>query len=240
MNRLPAACRRALLVLVLAIAGVPGASAQALRTGAAPSVAPAEALRLYLEREATGLPGRVEVTLGALDPRLSFADCARIEPFLPPGARLWGRAYVGVRCTEGTPFTAFLPVTVKVTGPALVAARPLPAGSPVTAADVRLEEVELTREPPGALGDLAAVGGRVLSRPLAPGQMLRAEHLRVPPAVQPGEEVKVLLTGRGFSVSTEGRAINGAAEGQSVRVQTALGKTLTGTARAGRVVEVRL
>lgn len=199
---------------------------------------PADALRLYLEREATGLPGRVEVTLGALDPRINLGDCRRIEPFMPVGARLWGRGYVGVRCAEGSPFTAFLPVTVRVTGPALVLTRALPAGSAVTAADVRLEETELTREPPGALADFAAVGERVLTRPLAPGQMLRAEHLRVPPAVAAGDAVKVLLTGRGFSVATEGRAVTGAAEGQTVRVQTASGKTLSGVARAGRVVQV--
>ena len=50
--------------------------------------------------------------------------------------------------------------------------------------------------------------------------------------------MKVLLTGRGFSVATEGRAVTGAAEGQTVRVQTASGKTLSGVARAGRVVQV--
>ncbi len=195
-------------------------------------------LKLYLEREATGLPGRVEVTLGTLDPRISLGGCNRIEPFLPAGARLWGRSYVGVRCVDGTPFTAFLPVQVKVTGPALVAARPLTAGSPLAPADFRLEEVELSREAPGALSDFSTVGERVLGRSLAPGQMLRGDHLRVLPAVLPGDTVKVLLTGRGFSVATEGRAINGAAEGQAVRVQTTMGKTLSGTARAGKVVHV--
>ncbi len=199
---------------------------------------PEQALKLYLEREATGLPCRVEVTLGTLDSRISLAECQRIEPFLPSGARLWGRGYVGVRCVEGAPFTAFLPVHVKVTGPALVAARPLPAGSALAAADLRLEEIELTREPPGVLTDFAAVGPRILARPLAPGQSLRGEHLRVPLAVQPGDTIKVLLSGRGFSVSTEGKAISGAAEGQPVRVQTAMGKTLSGTARAGKVVQV--
>ena len=223
-----------LLLTLLAAAAVAGAPSRA----AAQSAGTESALKLYLEREATGLPGRVEVTLGALDPRISLNGCNRIEPFVPAGARLWGRSYVGVRCIDGTPFTAFLPVQVKVTGPALVAARALTAGSPLAPADFRLEEVELSREAPGALSDYAAVGERVLGRSLAPGQMLRGDHLRVPPAVLPGDTVKVLLAGRGFSVATEGRAINGAAEGQQVRVQTSMGKTLSGTARAGKVVQV--
>lgn len=242
MNPILQKCTVALAALLVASTA---AMAQVVRTSApapvtAPSATPAEALKLYLEREATGLPGRVEVTLGSLDPRISFGDCQRIEPFMPVGARLWGRGYVGVRCAEGGTFTAFLPVTVKVTGPALVATRALPANSALTPADVRLEEMELTREPPGALADFALVGERVLTRPLSPGQMLRADILRVPPAVLAGDTVKVLLTGTGFNVATEGRAMTAAAEGQTVRVQTALGKTLTGVARAGKVVQVGL
>jgi len=221
------------ILLFSILLAMTAASAQAPRAAGAEG-----ALKLYLEREATGLPGRVEVTLGTLDPRISLGGCDRIEPFMPAGGRLWGRSYVGVRCVDGTPFTAFLPVQVKVTGPALVAARPLTAGTALSAADFRLDEVELSREPPGTLNDFAAVGDRVLGRSLAPGQMLRGDHLRVLPAVLPGDTVKVLLAGRGFSVATEGRAINGAAEGQPVRVQTTMGKTLSGTARAGKVVQV--
>jgi flagella basal body P-ring formation protein FlgA len=201
------------------------------------SISP-EKLRLYLEREASASPGRVEVSVGALDPRIDLSACARLEPFVPPGTRLWGRAWMGLRCTEGPSFTAYLPVQVQVHGPALVAARALASGASLGPADVRLEEVLLTREPPGALADLGAVADKVLTRPIAAGQMLRAEYFRAPPALSPGDAVRLVYAGAGFTVSMDGRAMGGAAEGQTVRVQTAAGKTLSGTARSGKIVQL--
>ena len=44
---------------------------------------------------------RVEIEPGRLDPRLRLAPCERIEPYLPPGARAWGRSRVGLRCVQG-------------------------------------------------------------------------------------------------------------------------------------------
>src|SRR5690606_8630019 len=60
-----------------------------------------QALRVYLQDELSGSFGRADITIGDVDPRLHMAPCARIEPFLPAGARLWGRGMVGVRCVEG-------------------------------------------------------------------------------------------------------------------------------------------
>ena len=39
----------------------------------------------------SALPLRMEVSVGSLDSRLRLAPCARVEPYLPVGARLWGR-----------------------------------------------------------------------------------------------------------------------------------------------------
>ena len=39
-----------------------------------------------------GLPLRMQVKLGQLDSRLRLAACAKVEPYLPAGSRLWGRS----------------------------------------------------------------------------------------------------------------------------------------------------
>src|SRR3989344_4914921 len=51
--------------------------------------------------QASGLPLRMEVSVASLDSRLRLAPCARVEPYLPVGARLWGRTRLGLRCVEG-------------------------------------------------------------------------------------------------------------------------------------------
>jgi len=198
----------------------------------------AESLRAYVQEQVSVAAGRAEVTIGDIDTR-ALAPCAKTEAFLPAGARLWGRGTVGVRCTQGANWSTYVPIHVRIWGPALVTTRGLAAGQPLDAADVRIEEVELTREQPGLLNDPEQIENRVLVRTLAAGQPIRANYTRARPVVSSGEQVKLTYSGNGFQVSAEGRALAPAVDGQNVRVQTGSGKILTGIARPGGVVEIR-
>ncbi|MCD6681990.1 MAG: flagellar basal body P-ring formation chaperone FlgA [Burkholderiaceae bacterium] len=182
---------------------------------------------------------RVEVKVGRLNRGMRLAPCARIEPFLPPNARLWGRGFVGVRCTEGATWSTMIPVTVSVFGPALVANLPLPAGSMPSPGDFRIDEVDWTRTTGVPVTDPAWLAGRSLARPLSAGQVLRANDLRVPQTIAAGDPVRIRMVGTGFSVSASGFALAGAGEGQSLRVRTESGRMLVGTVRE-RTVEIRL
>lgn len=211
-----------------------------LSPGAPAQSQPQDAIRGYLEKAAAGLPGRVEVVVGRLDDRLQLAPCQRVEPYLPAGIRLWGKTQIGLRCAEGAHWNVYLPVEIRVFGRALVAQRPVAPGQGIAPEDFRLEDIELSREAPGALNDPRALEGRSLTRAVAPGQTLRAEMLRAAPAVAAGDIVRLVVNGHGFSVSASGRALGPAGEGESVRVQTDSGRVVQGTARAGRLVEMRL
>ncbi|MBK8064532.1 MAG: flagellar basal body P-ring formation protein FlgA [Betaproteobacteria bacterium] len=204
-----------------------------------PGGATTEQLQMFLEREAGKIAARVEVSVGSLNPRMQLAPCARLEPFLPQGTRLWGRATLGVRCIEGAAWQVFLPVHIRAYGPAPVAARPLNAGEALNDSDLRIEEIELTRFPAGALADASQVADKQMARPLAVGQPLLRDHLRPRSVLAQGDTVKLVYTGQGFSVSTQARALSAAVDGQPVRVVTEGGRTLSGTARQGRVVEIK-
>ncbi|HEY0878312.1 MAG TPA: flagellar basal body P-ring formation chaperone FlgA [Zeimonas sp.] len=188
----------------------------------------------------TGAAGlRVEVKVGRLNRGMRLAPCARIEPFLQPNARLWGRSFVGVRCAEGASWSTMIPVTVSVYGPALVANLPIPAGAMPRAEDFRIEEVDWTKSTGLPVSDPAWLAGRSLGRPLSAGQVLRANDLRVPQTIAAGDPVRIRMVGAGFSVSASGFAMAGAGEGQSLRVRTDTGRMLVGTVRE-RTVEIRL
>ncbi len=209
--------------------------------GASPALQ--EAVRMHALREAAiaagGQQSRIEVVVGEVDARLQLAPCDRTEVFLPAGARFWGRSTAGVRCLDGANWSITLPVTVRVFGPALVAAKPLSAGVPVAPEDVRTAEVEWTREPQGVVTTAAQLDQRVLARPIAGGQPIALNALRAQQAVGQGEPVRVVGRGSGFSISADGIALASAVAGQTVRVRTESGKILTGTARPGRLVEVQ-
>jgi flagella basal body P-ring formation protein FlgA len=231
MPLLPAACRR--------LARLAPAAASLL-IGAAPVGAePADPVRTFIERQLPAGSGRVEISIGELDRRLQLAPCQRIEPHLLPGTRLWGRSAIGVRCVEGARWTVALPITVTVYGRALVAQEPLAAGAAPSPAALRLAEVELTREPGTPISDPAQLVGRVLTRMVPAGQVLRAEHLRALPTVAAGDPVRIQMVGQGFAIQTEGQALAAASEGQPIRVRTDAGRVLGGTLR-GRTVDVRL
>ncbi len=186
---------------------------------------------------ATG--GRVDIEPGLLDSRIRLAACQQAEAFLPPNARLWGRTRVGVRCKEGARWTVFVPIDVRIFIQAAVVARPVQAGQMITAEDIRITEVDITREAQTISADGRELIGRVATRNLLPGSTLQAGFSRPRVVMQQGDLVKLVYLGRGFTVEGEGRAVGAASEGEPVRVQVESGRVIAGTARDGRRVEIR-
>lgn len=199
-----------------------------------------EQVRAFVAAElARSQPGlRAEITVGDIDQRLRLAPCEHTEVFLRSGARLWGRSFVGYRCTQRPGWSISVPVTVRLFGPALVATQALPALQAIAAGALRREDVEMTREPGGVVVDASQVQDQICTRGLEAGQPIPLNCLRALPAVGQGETVKLVGTGNGFSISTDGIALATAAPGENVRVRVESGRTVSGVARRGRVVEV--
>lgn len=228
--------RSAWLCVLLFVVTALGLASNATHAIAASEIA--SGTRLFIEQQI--LPGgEVEVAVGDPDPRLQLAPCARFEPFIPPNAKLWGRTSLGVRCVEGASWTIYLPVQVRVFAPVLVASRPLPRGHVLGPDDARPERLDLTQLKAPSLGADDGIQGLVAVRPIAAGEALRRDIVKAPPAISPGDAVRVVIDGPGFAVATDGRALSAAADGESARVATANGRVLTGVARPGKVVAVR-
>lgn len=229
----PVACRH-LAALLLLCAVLPGAAR------AQQDPAPVrQQVEQFLRSASAGLPGQVSISVGAVDARNQLPPCERLEAFLPAGIRAWGRINVGVRCLQPAPWTIYVPAQVAVLGDYLVVAQPLRAGQIVGPADLRRESGDLTEQPASVLTDPAQAQGHPTRYALAAGQPLRAEMLRLPPAVQQGQKVRVVSAGPGFQVSNEGVALNTVGEGQVAQVRLPGGQVLSGIARPGGVVEIR-
>lgn len=192
----------------------------------------------FVRQHTAGLPGQTIATVGIIDPRLRLAKCQAAEVFLPVGGRLWGNATVGVRCPSANPWTIYVPVNVRIMAEVVVAARPLSAGQSVNAADVLLQESDLSQLPSGVMLDAEQVIGRTLVSSAGQGQAFRPEMLRTPQAIQQGQAVQIVAKGSGFRVSSEGRALTGAKPGQTVSVRTHSGQIIQGIAQQNGVVEV--
>ncbi len=220
-----------LLAAPLALAQTPGArqDGAALRKVA----------EHYLQTQSAGLPGKVTVKIGAVDPRLSLPACPAPEAFQQPGARPWGKTTVGVRCTAPS-WSMFLQAQVTVIADYVTAAVPLAQGQAIEAGQLTTMQGDIAAMPNGIVTEMAQAIGRTPIVSLPAGAPLRLDSLKSKPVVQQNQAVRIVSRGENFSVSGEGKAIGNAGEGQVVQVRTPRGAIISGTARMGGIVEVAL
>lgn len=237
---------RPLLLPLLGLCAAAAACAQAAAPAAAGAgLEPAVLARVRelaqqaAQAASAELPGaRVQLELGALDPRLRLAPCAQVQPYVPAGQRMWGRARIGLRCTAGAPWNVYLPVTVKVFAPALVMAQALPVGTVLEAAHLAREEVDVAAGGSPAVTAAEQALGRALAQSLPAGETLQRAHLRARQWFAAGDTVRVVATGDGYSVSGEAQALGPGLEGQSVRLRTDSGRVISALPVAPRQAEV--
>ncbi len=192
----------------------------------------------FLHSQTRGLPGKVSYRITPLDPRTQLAECEAFEPFFPTGSAPWGKTTIGVRCLGPSSWTIYIQAQVSVRANYLVAARPLAAGQTLGERDLIRRTGDLGTLPASVLFDAEQAIGKTIRIGIAAGQPLRSDQLIEPWAIQLGQNVKTVTRGVGFSVSSEGKALNNATEGQVVQVRTPSGQIVSGTARAGGIVEI--
>ncbi|MBK8336511.1 MAG: flagellar basal body P-ring formation protein FlgA [Sterolibacteriaceae bacterium] len=197
-----------------------------------------QAVEDYLRVQTRGLPGEASFTVTPFDPNNNLLPCTMLEAFTPPGARLFGRTHVGVRCQAEANWQIYVPAQIRLVSDYLVAAKPLAMGEPVSSGDLARRRGDLGELPAGVLTREEAALGLTPRMTIGAGQPLRADMLKREAAVQSGQNVKVVSRGAGFAVSTDGQAMNNAADGQVARVRTSGGQTVSGIARAGGLVEI--
>ena len=192
-------------------------------------------------RPAGAAPLRMEVSLGALDSRLTLAPCATVEPYIPPGIRLWGKTRLGLRCIDGNArWNVFLPVQVKAFGQAWVVKGDVAAGAVLGEDDAVLAEVDWALENASVLADPALWVGQTAARPLTTGQTLRFGLVKPAQLFQAGAMVRVVAQGPGFAVTSDGQALSAGVLGGQAKVRIDNGRVLSGVVLDVRTVRVDL
>lgn len=193
----------------------------------------------YLRTQTAGLPGEIQVSVDAFDARLNLAVCPTPQAFMPNGSRAWGKTTVGVRCTAPIPWTVYVAAQVRIIGEYVAAAAPLAQGQVIDASDITTLKGDLTTLPAGVITNPQQAIGRTASKTLPLGTPLRDDSMRSKQAIRAGQSIRLVSSGPGFSISSEGRAIGSLNEGQVGRARAANGETVSGVARAGGILEVR-
>jgi flagella basal body P-ring formation protein FlgA len=193
----------------------------------------------FLQQQSAGLPGRVNITVSPVFPR-GLAACASLEPFMPPGARTFGRTTVGVRCVGAKPWTLYVGARIAIEVTYYVAARQIAAGEALSAADFMPRAGDLASLPQTIVTDPNQATGAVALARISAGLPLRTDMLRSAASVIIGQTVKVIAVGTNFTISAEGSALNNAEPGQQVRVRTSGGQVITGVVKDAGTVQIQI
>jgi len=196
------------------------------------------AIEQMVHAQRAGLPGTTVLTLHE---RALPACDGDYDAFLPTGTVPRGRVSIGLRCLGDEPWTRFVAAHVAVRGRYLVATRAIAAGETLRPGLFAERTGDLSRLPRSVVTDGSALRtGMTSTQRMAAGAPLRQEALRSAAQIQRGQTVQIVAAGAGFAISTEGKALNEAADGAPVQARTRDGRLLTGVADAhGRVQVTR-
>ena len=177
----------------------------------------------FFTQRLTGFSDEVSVSLrNAQNLKLACDEPA----FNTPGnSRLWGNITVLAQCGNAK---QYLQVNVQAIGEYVVAAAPIVRGSPIEAQSVTLMRGRLDQLPPRTMLTLAQAEDAISLRDVAIGQPLQLSMVRQSWRVKAGQKVVVIAQGEGFSINSEGQALNNASVAQSARVRMPSGQVVSG------------
>jgi flagella basal body P-ring formation protein FlgA len=203
--------------------------------------APLEALaRSEAASQFPPLTARQRFQVGPIDPRLQLVKCARpVTPVLASPQHMKDRVMIELRCQDAKSWHIYVPVRIIGTSAVAVAAHAIVTGTVLKAADLKIEEHDISELPPGFLDDPAIAVGLTAARPIAGGAFLTNQQLVASKAVQRGQSVTLVADAGGIAVRMAGRVLSDGLINQRVKVQNlSSGKVVEGIARSEQIVEI--
>lgn len=181
-------------------------------------------LTTFFAQQLAGFSDEVSVTVRT--PPNLYPSCEQPSFTVTGTTKLWGNVNVLARCANEK---RYLQVAVQATGNYVVAAAPIARGSVLQANSVTLKRGRLDQLPPRTMLDINQAQDAVSLRDMAPGQAIQLSMLRKAWRVKAGQQVMVVANGDGFSINSEGKALNNAAVAQNARVRMSSGQVVSGT-----------
>ncbi|MEG5551912.1 flagellar basal body P-ring formation chaperone FlgA [Enterobacter wuhouensis] len=181
-------------------------------------------LTTFFAQQLAGFSDDVSVTVRT--PPNLYPSCEQPSFNVTGTTKLWGNVNVLARCANEK---RYLQVVVQATGNYVVAAVPIARGTLLQANSVTLKRGRLDQLPPRTMLDINQAQEAVSLRDVAPGQPIQLTMLRQAWRVKAGQQVMVVANGDGFSINSEGKALNNAAVAQNARVRMSSGQVVSGT-----------
>jgi flagella basal body P-ring formation protein FlgA len=226
----------------IALVGILTLAAGALTAGAHaedvdPRWQPPETIAAAARAAATAT-GAGSIESVAIDERLKLGRCATPLDAKIERAIARGRGTVAVSCSGPTPWRLYVPVVAVDDVAVVVLARSMRPGEVLTDADVTVAKRSSASLPYDYLSAGSQAVGLTMRRTQPAGAVVTAAALEQPEVVRRGELV-TLTSGNGpIAVKSEGVALEPARLRQRLKVRSASGRVIEGTAEGPGLVRV--
>jgi flagella basal body P-ring formation protein FlgA len=168
----------------------------------------------------TQTPGRYEIQVNQLDPRLRMPMCDKeLTATLESPAQPIGRVTVKVRCEGSSPWTVFVPAQVKLFRDVVVVTRPLKRTGIIGVEDIALRERDIGLINQGYLTSLDQAIGQKLTRPMVTDQVITLVHLEQAEVIRKGDQVVISASSGALSVKMPGEALSNGGMSEQIRVK---------------------
>ncbi|MBL4584379.1 MAG: flagellar basal body P-ring formation protein FlgA [Pseudomonadales bacterium] len=163
----------------------------------------------------------IRIKIGRLDSRLKLALCTDDDLMIEDhsGSPLAGRYLLKASCTGDNIWSLFIPVTLTVIKPVVVAMHSVPRGALLQADQLQLVDWDVNRLKYGYFSSIKQVVNRQVRKPLRGGKPVLPEQLGITQVVRKGDEVLIEATKGQISVRSPGIALSDGGAGQQINVR---------------------
>ena len=175
---------------------------------------------------------KIEVIVGLNEHRLRLQQCPdSLQATWSHGEQKIGNTSVRVRCAGRINWTLYVPVTIKLFKPIMVASTTLTRGEVLQESDYTFEERDISNAVNGYITSPDEYHGHLIKRPIRINQVITPHMLQIPKLIRKGERVLVLAETGTLQVRSAGIALEDGIRGDTIRIRNSVSK---------RVIEGRI
>ncbi len=185
----------------------------------------------YVERSWANRQVRTEIIYSRLPKEMTVHsnnfDLRVLDP-VKPGVS--GSIALSLAALENDRVLVRIPVSLKVRafGNVAVMNRDVRQGELLSPEDFSFIEREITRKHSNPVRTVGEAANKKLKRTVKAGQILTLDHLEIPPLIERGDEVTLIVEYKGVRVSCPGKAKEKGRLGDRIMVRNLYGKNLVG------------
>lgn len=177
-------------------------------------------LKQQLTREAAaqGWEG-ARVTYTSTTTSNVIASCSQLPQVTGDSNSIMGRQQLTLSCTDTPAWTVKVNVEANVFVPAVFSQTVIERGDTITAAQLKVEELNISKAPRGFFNNIDKVAGQAAKRRLRANQLISPSLLAKPLLVRRGQQVKMIANQDGIAATTLGEALENGEQGAVIRVK---------------------